>query len=713
MIFIVLNLILAAFFIAELIYQDKEERGQEEIDPFIVNFYLIIIILFFYILALSFSAKMTMQLLNMILKISLFLEYCMLVNISFCFLQKAAFKSRKILQILKILLYAFAWWVVVKKIQLLSISENRGIIKDSEELIFPLTWEECFKIFLFFIFPLFSSLVLILTNLRKTRLLRFLSAGYFASALSMWIMEGAIFALSLFNREYSYLHYFAYLPLFIIMPLTFKQKSSPSPKVIKNGVKQALFLFLFPAVAYSLASSALYVFLGENFKLFLPLLVLLTFFFMTSLQKIAKKMKIDTSFKVGFYEKRMEKDLSLMDYSLGMEENAKKMFSIVQSNMDSSFLETYIANGNNSFLTAYSSKGREGQLLVAEELLGFLIENGLSVVTYNQIKEDEYKFAASQKPLMKMLDENGADALILLHEGRALHGFIMLGVAKSGERFREYDAQVLTRLYPYFFVFGYYMRNIANKDILSVIDRELKMSSQIITSIQENMDMISSEKLETGALMKASYNIGGEFIDMIRLTSTRHLLVVADLSGRGIAASMSMVIFKAMIRAYLEETHDFKQLVVKLNAFVKNNLMKGTVCQAMFAILDYKNDKFYYINCGVPAIFLYTEAFKNVIEVQGEGHYLGFVDDISPYISVKQIELKKNDVLLTCTKGLVKSHSLRGESYGKERVQRMIVENRTFPASRLVRFVYDDLIRFMSHEMEYDVSIFALKYKGE
>lgn len=210
--------------------------------------------------------------------------------------------------------------------------------------------------------------------------------------------------------------------------------------------------------------------------------------------------------------------------------------------------------------------------------------------------------------------------------------------------------------------------------------------------------------------MVPAHNIGGEFVDMIRLTDTRHMFVVGDLSGKGIAASMSMVILKQIIRAYLSDTHDFKQLVVKVNRFIRDNLQKGTIFAGMFAIVNFENDTMYYINCGIPAILLYTEAYNNVIEIQGGGHILGFVKDISPYISIKQIKLNKNDIVLACTDGLIESHSLRGEKFGKDRIQRYMVANAMYPAARMAQFEYDELVKFMSHEMEDDVSVLVMKY---
>ena len=109
---------------------------------------------------------------------------------------------------------------------------------------------------------------------------------------------------------------------------------------------------------------------------------------------------------------------------------------------------------------------------------------------------------------------------------------------------------------------------------------------------------------------------------------------------------------------------------------------------------------------------MYTQVYNNVIEIQGSGHILGFVKDLSPYISVKTTKLNHGDIIMACTDGLIQSHSLRGEQFGKERVQQAVLDNSTYPAQRMAQFTFDGLVKFMSKEMEDDVSILVIKYEG-
>ena len=170
-----------------------------------------------------------------------------------------------------------------------------------------------------------------------------------------------------------------------------------------------------------------------------------------------------------------------------------------------------------------------------------------------------------------------------------------------------------------------------------------------------------------------------------------------------------MVIVKSIIRTYLEETRDFKLLVEKVNQFIRFNLPKGTFFEGIFGLIDFTDDTLYYINCGVPALFLYTRSYNNVIEIQGDGRVLGFVKDISRLIKVKKVKLNPGDIVVTCTDGLIDSKSLRGEIYGKERIQKSITEGTSFTASNLARSMYQTSLNFLSKGLDDDVSILVIK----
>lgn len=716
--FIVINLVLALFFLFETFYTDRSGNTDESgTNPIIPNILLMAVNAGLFTFFIATGGSITSSLFTILMKICFLIEACLLVNISNCLTYYAWKYTNTLTSIAKMVLYAFALWIVFFKFKQVSLSDEFGISIRSDYLFsgdarkfFPWTWVTLYNLVYRFLIPAFMTVVMLCkTEAVGTKLDKFKSYIYALGIASMWAT--ALFLDAVIQRcpIYSLLHNIIFIPVLVILPLGSKLAAAPSGRGTVSFIIKSVFMYILPAGIMGLIFMVLYP-LRARF----PVLFILcgfaaagcVLYLVQTINKLISRSKFGHS---ADYAVAFEKDLASIDYNGEMDAIADNMFQIFKNNAESSSMTVYINGGNDSFEVAYSSTGKAHKLENKGKLFEELLNLKRNVVISSQV-DSSHDFSNIRTELMKFFAETESDALFILNEGRDVHGLILLGIKTSKDHYKDYDYTVFTKLYSYFFVFGYFMRNISNKEIIGTVNRELRMSSQIITSIQDNIDNVTNPKMDAGCIMVPAHNIGGEFVDMIRLTDSRHMFVVGDLSGKGIAASMNMVILKAIIRAYLAETHDFKQLVVKVNRFIRDNLPKGTIFAGMFAIMNFDNDTLYYINCGVPAMLLYTESYNNVIEIQGEGHILGFVKDLSPYISVKQIKLNKNDIVLVCTDGLIESHSLRGEKFGKDRVQRYMVANAMYPASRMAQFEYDELMKFMSHEMEDDVSVLVMKY---
>ncbi len=720
MIFFVLNFILTLFLIAETVYVDRiEGKKFEGTNPAISNVLLLAIGVGLFTLFYSTGSMVAPALFTLLMRICLLIEGCMLVNIAFCFPYYAWNYSSGLIYIVKLILYGVVGFFVFGKFKSVTVSVESGFHIESARLfsgaageLFNWTWETLYNAVFKYLFPFAGCLSMLIRNeYRSTKLDRHKGYIYTSALASLWILDCGLRIVSNISRSYELLHFFMYVPLLLILPYASWRTQAPSGRGVVSFLVRTVFFFVIPSAL--VGTAFMWIFhLGRDYGVSLAAVGIVVMGSVVFVGRLAIKplLKIGRMFMhTSDYALSFEKDLAAVDYSDDMDVIANNMYEIFKKNVEASSMSVYINGGNNSFECAYTSNLKRAKIDEFEPLFESLLNIGKNVVIYNEI-DSLHALSTMKKSLEKFFKTTESDAMFVLNEGRDVHGIIILGSKAGNDHYKDYDLNVFTKLYSYFFVFGYYMRNISNKEIIGTVNRELKMSSQIITSIQENMDAVKNVKMDAGCIMVPAHNIGGEFVDMIRLTDTRHLFVVGALSGKGIAASMSMVILKAIIRAYLAETHDFKQLVVKLNSFVRNSLQKGTIFSGMFAIVNFEDDTMYYINCGIPAIFLYTELYNNVIEIQGSGHILGFVKDISPYISVKQIKLHRNDIVLTCTEGLIESHSLRGEQFGKDRIQRNMIANATYPASRMSRFAYDELVRFMSHEMEDDITVLVMKY---
>lgn len=715
MIYVVLNLVMAAFAVGLAFYIDH--RSAENVNNPLTTMcvYLAVSCVAIALMLWStFYASDRMPLmffrLGLIAATVYSLDFCI-----YCILFPS-YNRPTVVKTVKWGLVLVSVWFVFTQVTGITVTEFLGLSVDSKPLFkgqltnyFPVTWFEVFRTILLIGLPALSVLIMILRaenrddrlNMQKSLLnVLALVAGW----ISFWVIKQACGRVPMFSS----LIFVAVAVIQVLLSYNSHQNFLYDFKYVVGVFVTFISCYLIPAAVVGIFFPRLWPeFAMSHFIFFLEIGVVIVVCITISYQ-ISKFLARKQYFRSFQYAEVFEEQLSKLDYAEDPEKIVHDMQNIFIHNLGLSQMHVFVES-ENILKTIYEQNGSpELTLDIKNAVFDAMLNQNRMVVLKSQV-DNGHLFERNKHELLKLFADTSSEAIILLAEGRRIVGLITLGQKAGGNIYADYDFNTFTKFYSYFFVFGYYMRNISNQAIVGTVNREIRMSSQIITSIQENMDPIKNPKYDTGYIMEHAHNIGGEFVDLIRLSDSRHIFVLGDLSGKGISASMSMVIIKSIIRTFLQETRDFKLLVEKVNSFIRYNLPKGTFFEGVFALLDFNDDTMYYINCGVPALFLYTKSYNNVIEIQGEGRVLGFTKDIGKLIKVKKVKLNPGDVIVTCTDGLIDSKSLRGETYGKERIQRSITENTSYMANVMARTIYNSAADFLAKELDDDVSILVIK----
>lgn len=636
--------------------------------------------------------------------------------VGMCFL-RFVFEKNSFISFLQFVFVALALFISAMKI---SVDDYRKLSFVAES-VFPqaadgaikFTWLDLYYAIFIFLVPGFSLLILMVYTENARMWPLFQRSVFFAGALVLsWIGFLAL----LFGAVYVPL-IISLSPIVICLVAVILVRSSACKKLytaqmLIHNLFRMIMEFALPAAI----GAGLYLWLRplhrqSHFVFYAALFVsvaLLAF----GIRALIKKISTIIEQNLSMYGEAFEADLVAINYDDETLDVCSTFYNIFSMRVSVDAMKILVAGGNNELNTVFASKGAKVSLSVQNPGLEAIVAQGVNVFSLDDM-EVMYDLHMKREEIEKLFAELDAEMLIILREGSRLLGLLALGNKRGDLGYDEYDKTVFNNLYPYFFVFGYYMSNIANASVVGTVNREIKMSAQIIKSIQENMDPVESPKMDLGYLMLPAHNIGGEFVDSIRLNETRHLLVVGALSGKGISASMNMVILKSIIRVFLATTHDFKKLVSKINKFIRFDLPKGTFFAGVFCLMDFETDTLYYINCGISTMLLYTRSFNNVIEIQGKGFVLGFAKDVTPLLKVRQIKLNPGDVLGITTEGIIKSHSLRGDRYGKDNIRKSMTENYMYDGTHMVTFLLDDLKRFIAKDVDEDITVMMIRYLGK
>lgn len=621
-------------------------------------------------------------------------------------------KSTVLNKILVIALLVLGFYITFTKVDFVSTSISQGLVVQAQEFpLFGIHWDAIYEMVFLAGLPAISVISIFLRiEVTKNKLYR-----------QQMVLVAAVVVLG-----WATFFGFGYIggsliPSFdLLLPFGFAFEIYLLYKIVLQSVLFDIKTLLAAAIDFAVNYLVLGFLAGLFYTILQPLRITNIALFMViygaiigillfARYQISKYLKKFRRNRTTNYIQQFEKDLASLDYTESPEVLFEQLRGYFKDNVHTDDVDFLIESGDEGLVTLYSSDNKQIKIPSKSPIFSCATSANKMVIFKNQVETKRYLLSA-KKELNDLFEETKTEVLILLAEGGHVFSAMLLGEKYLGNEYTDYDFAVFNRFYSYFFVFGYYLKNITNESVVGTVNREIQMSGQIIQSIQENMDFIKNPKVDVGYLSIAAHNLGGEYVDFIKLNDTKHMIVLGDISGKGINASMSSVILKSIVRTFLAETKDFKQLVQKVNVFIRDNLPKGTFFAGVFGLIDFTENTLYYLNCGVPALLMYNQSYNNVIEIQGEGRVLGFVKNIEKLLKVKKVKFNPGDIVLACTDGLLNAKNIRGEMFGKDRISQSIVENLGFPAEKMSQFLYDQLLDFTSKELEDDVSVVIMKY---
>ena len=413
--------------------------------------------------------------------------------------------------------------------------------------------------------------------------------------------------------------------------------------------------------------------------------------------------------KTADYEVKLDAELQRLDFGKGHDAILEAFPKMMKQHITCKGLDILVSDENMNLQTVYSDFDHHNTMSANLACFEYLLNQNNVVITKTELIAN-YLYESIRNELLDIFETTQTEILISMREGQKLIGCILLAPKTHSAEYSPYDIRVLSNMYSYFFLVIYYLRNISKQDITVTIDREVEMSDQIIGSIQNYKDKLEAHHFSMDSVSYSAHQLGGDFIDYITLNEKRTMFLIGDVSGKGLSASMSMVILKSIIHTYLQTISDFKELVTKVNRFIKDNLPRGTFFAGIFGIIDFPTNTIYYLNCGIPLMSMYINSYKNVIEIQGEGRVLGFVKNIAPFLKVRKITMHKGDVIVFTTDGLLEATNLKGDRFGSDRVGRILQENNSAKPSQIARTIYNNLLDFILRKIGDDVTILVLKY---
>jgi serine phosphatase RsbU (regulator of sigma subunit) len=238
------------------------------------------------------------------------------------------------------------------------------------------------------------------------------------------------------------------------------------------------------------------------------------------------------------------------------------------------------------------------------------------------------------------------------------------------------------------------MANVAAIRIEQTRFAELEQARQLMARDLEQAAEIQKSFLPSVApvvrgLDVAGHNapcrtVGGDYFDFFRYGESRVALVLGDVSGKGMPASLLMMGLQARVQVLIEEPKNLAEAMTRLNRITSANCPSNRFITFFSCIVDGDTGEVAFCNAGHNPPLIVRKSGE-VEELSGAGPVLGILGSIE--YAEYRTHLDEGDTLVIYSDGVTEAANPEGEEFDTERLGAAVQRSRTEPAGAIVEAV--------------------------
>jgi sigma-B regulation protein RsbU (phosphoserine phosphatase) len=263
--------------------------------------------------------------------------------------------------------------------------------------------------------------------------------------------------------------------------------------------------------------------------------------------------------------------------------------------------------------------------------------------------------------------------LLPLMTKQNLLGIISLGEKRSEAPYSSTDLRLLKT------VASQTALALSNAELTSAIAIEigrrekLNREIEIAREVQERLfpqHLPEISGLDYFGCCRTALGVGGDYYDFLALPDGKLGVALGDVSGKGIAAALTMASLQASLRAdAMRAGNDIAGLITRVNAMLYDASTEDRYATLFYAQYDPATHRLSYVNAGhCPPILLRSAAKSGTVERLNQAG--GTVVGLLPECAYEQAEvsLSPGDLLVIYTDGFSEAMSPYLEEWGEHRL---------------------------------------------
>ncbi len=236
------------------------------------------------------------------------------------------------------------------------------------------------------------------------------------------------------------------------------------------------------------------------------------------------------------------------------------------------------------------------------------------------------------------------------------------------------------------------------------LEMDLELASKMQNALLPKKDINSSEWDISYAYLPAG-PVSGDYCDIINLKNDELLFVIADVTGKGVSASLLMTQIHAIFHSLSVFELPLEKLLEQVNRLICESTAYSHFATLVCGKLS-KNGEIEIINAGhcLPVILKKS----NIINIDSSTVPLGLFCNME--YKVEKIKLEKGESLILYTDGLSEARGKEDEEYGEKRITDFALNNFEKSPQEFINLLVNDVNEFIGGaKMIDDLTIVSIK----
>ena len=206
--------------------------------------------------------------------------------------------------------------------------------------------------------------------------------------------------------------------------------------------------------------------------------------------------------------------------------------------------------------------------------------------------------------------------------------------------------------------------------------------------------------------------VSGDYFDYIKVDEDRLGVAIADVSGKGVPASLIMAICRSVLRSQAAQNPSPADVLRKVNRQLYPDIKEDMFISMAYLILDHARNGVTLARAGHDAPLLYKRASQTVTPLKPPGMVVG-IDSGNVFDRITgdfPVPLERDDCLVLYTDGVTEALDTDGNEFGVERTIQSVRASADNGAQAIVARLIDDLRNFVgSHPQNDDITLIAIR----